>query len=266
MLRALFRVSQRAVRIQLEEASRASTAFPAPRASGRNDGSTSADQRRPPAVGGIPGFWVEKPRQVDRNALDPGRQQAKSVILPAAKSETPKVIKKDVGPEAHAKTALDVDKFENSSIPQDLPTLQDVATRSDPKQDIPVSEAIPEKPVTSTSTILPAADQASEQVKGSPSEVSRELAEELENTPVINTILSEELPEKKLDVKPETILSEKSLEKPLDVRPETISPAVAETQVEEKVPQTTQLLDDVEQTPVRIQPSAGSCSQLKSDL
>ncbi|KAJ9115503.1 hypothetical protein QFC22_005261 [Naganishia vaughanmartiniae] len=260
MLRALFRVSQRAIRIQLEEATRSSAgALP-----------TRASERRPPAVGAIPGFWVEKPpRQEEqgRSTLVPLEQGGKDVLAPVADRNGKAVeVVHEKHLEVDATNTSNVVRSEDTVIPLDASTaqLETTSMAASLKEEIPSiteTEMEMEKPVPDVGATLPVVEQATPQVGSSFLNISSPL-EKQETISVVNASTRKEpMQDKELERK--LIPSHASPEKELELE-EPISPSNSDPPIEEIIPDMPIQLDDVEQTPpqVILRPSKVPSSRL----
>ncbi|KAJ9120523.1 hypothetical protein QFC24_005196 [Naganishia onofrii] len=264
MLRALFRVSQRAIRIQLEEASRSATAAGA--------GATSSfpgqgSEQHRPAVGAIPGFWVEKPRYpADKSGVRSfGREEVKDVVNPDVAvnldGKVVEAVQDDKRVRVDKKSAPDAAPIEDTVIQQDVPISQagSTTTTTSPKEEEPTYTGTSDETHVPSTVIspLPAAEQAHAQVDGPSLPPDSRRVEKQETIPSVNPAIAEEPKEEtkqELPLEPRSLeeLPRKQLGEQRDLKVESISPTITNDQAfTEIAPNNIAELDDVEQTPVR---------------
>lgn len=262
MLRALFRVSQRAIRIQLEEASRSATAAGA--------GATSSfpgqgSEQRRPAVGAIPGFWVEKQRYpAEKSGVRSfEREEVRDVVMPdvVVDGKVVEAVQDDKRVRVDTMSTPDAAPIEDTVIQQDVPISQaaSTTTTTSPKEEEPTSTGTNDETHVPSTVIspLPAVEQGHVEVDGPSLPPDSRRVEKQETIPSVNPAIAEEPKEEtKQELPPEP----RSLEEPprkqlggqLDLKVESISPTITNDQpFTEIAPNNTAELDDVEQTPVR---------------
>ncbi|KAJ9095026.1 hypothetical protein QFC21_005819 [Naganishia friedmannii] len=257
MLRALFRVSQRAVRIQLEEASRSSTALT----------TRSLEQRRrplPPAVGAIPGFWVEKPRQ-EVEKIGRGSVRAEAEVK-HIQGEVVEVVQDEQSLQIDTASYSDTRRTEDTMIQQDAPMSQAAATSTAQslQKDIPsIMETEVERPVPAVVAAPPLVEQPPAHGESSSSHPNSEAVEKRETTPVVMPITVKD-PSGAKEVELKSTPLQPQSGKEVELEAETIPRTTADQPVEDKVPENTVQLDDVEQTlpQVILRPSKVPSSRL----